>query len=192
MILYRVLAYDSSAAPGSIGSVDYIHHSAGQGRLDNPTEYTCLYLAESPAGAIGESFQNLAIWSDGMFQTPYLPTGKRALAHFSVPDRLAVLDLDDPRNLLDNALRPTQVVSPVRTETQSWALRLFREPALRGGRKWDAIRWWSFVFPKWGVLGVFLPVGGRIPYTCECIEPLHVGHSAVRDAATSMNRRIAP
>jgi hypothetical protein len=52
------------------------------GRADNPQHYQALYVSESPQGAVGEAFGDLAVWSEAMFAVPWLQGAERALATF--------------------------------------------------------------------------------------------------------------
>lgn len=121
----------------------------GRGRVDNPEYYLTLYLSDDPLGAIGEAFGNHSIWtSDLLSGPPGLAGSVRALATFDSSQVVAV-DLDDPRALLDRALRPSRVVTRQRGTTQGWALEIFRE------ERWDGVRWWSFHNPEWGSYGLW-------------------------------------
>lgn len=101
MLVYRVFAYDVASPVGTSGHADYVHRPAqGLLRLDNPNRYVTWYYGVTPEVAIGESFGDHAEWSDAMFETPWLPKGKRVLGTFEIPDDTPLLDLDDPRWLV--------------------------------------------------------------------------------------------
>lgn len=155
------------------------------GPLDNPTEYDCWYLSAEASGAVGESFGNLARWTRAMFPFPLVPGASKALGIFHVADVCPVLDLDDAQNL-DRALRPTQVIIRNLDVTQAWALRIFQEKNADGQRTWQGVRWWSYQRPQWRVLGLW---GADL----ECVEvqELQIGHPAVVDAATALNRPLS-
>lgn len=55
-----------------------------------------------------------------MFDFALLPGARKALGSYRLPDDLRVLDLDDPRELLEWSLRPTQVVARNLAVTQAW------------------------------------------------------------------------
>jgi len=95
--------------------------------------------------AVGEAFGDLAGWEASMFETPFLPGGSRALAVLWLPDDLRILDLDDPRALLERALRPTQIVERNLAVTQSWAHAIWdeRDPHDAAALRWQAVQWWS-------------------------------------------------
>ncbi|AZZ47834.1 hypothetical protein C5C31_03320 [Rathayibacter rathayi] len=155
MLVYRVFAHDPEAEPGASGHPDHVYSPAqGFSRLDNPASYTTWYFGQTPEVAVGESFGDLAVWSEDMFETPWLRTGRRVLGVFDIPDDTPLLDLDDARSLLDRSLRPTQVVTRVRAVSQAWALSVFQEQR-HGRRCWDGVRWWSYQRPHWAVLGLW-------------------------------------
>lgn len=189
-LAYRVFAYDSSAAAGESGHPHYLYKPQGKGRIDNPGHYDLWYLAEKPEAAIGEVFGDLPIWSEAMFETPYLPSGKRVLGVFDVPDDVALLDLDDANNLLEFNLRPTQVVARNRPSTQAWALRIFKDAKYDGTRKWAGIKWWSFQRPHWTVYGLWVPPGETMPHTFLRYEELDLHHTAVQDAGRSLTKQF--
>ena len=185
MLLYRVFGYLPSAKQGEPGHPRHVNRPQIHGRLDNPTEYDCWYLARDMAGAVGEAFGNQGVWTESMFPAPWLPGGRRALGVFEVPDDIAVLDLDDAQNLADRGLRPTQVVIRNLPVTQGWALRIFQETTADGARKWDGVKWWSFQRPQWEVYGLWngAPV-------CVDVQPLDLAHPAVVDAAKTLARPL--
>lgn len=190
MIVYRVFAYDPNAAAGQSGHPDYLYRPQGKGRVDNPELYDVWYYATAPEGAVGEARGDIPVWSDEMFQTPYLAGGRLALSEFRLPDDLFVLDLDDARSLLDRGLRPTQVIARNRPVTQGWAARIFAEQNADGTRRWAGIRWWSFQRPHWTVLALWVPPGAPVWHQFQHAAPLRVIDPVVRDAAASLGRPI--
>ena len=183
MLLYRVFPYLATAAPGTSGHPLYLRKPQGRGRLDNPSEYDCWYLAAEPSGAVGEVFGQLAEWTEAMFPFPLTPGARKALGIFQIPDDTPILDLDDAQNLLDRGLRPTQVIERNRPVTQGWALRIFRETDGTGARRWDGVRWWSYQRPQWRIYGLW----GLTPERVR-IEELQLDHPAVVDAAKALGR----
>lgn len=150
MWLYRVFPYLPRAAEGEPGHPLYVHPGAGSGRVDSSDgSYRVAYYADSPAGAIGETFGDLDAWSDAMLTTPSLPGARRALASVAVPDSAAILDLDDGPNLAKRGIRPSQVVHPSHAVSREWAQRV------RGEGVWSGVRWWSFWYPAWGVVAMW-------------------------------------
>ena len=190
MLVYRVFPYLATARPGAPGHPLYLHRPQGQGRLDNPRHYDTWYFATTPEAAVGETFADLTIWSDDMFEFPKVPGARRALGTFEIDDGTPVLDLDDARALYERRLRPTQVIARNRAVTQSWALDVYDERDDRGGRRWAGIRWWSFQRPHWTVIALWYPPGEPSAHQVVGVEELDVTHIAVRDAARSLAKII--
>jgi hypothetical protein len=183
MLLYRVFPYLEGAREDQPGHPQYLHRPQGSGRLDNPGEYDCWYLAGEASGAVGETFGDLVLWTPSMFSFPYIGA-QRALGTYRVDDATPILDLDDPRVLLDRHLRPTQVVSRQRTVTQQWALSIFLEEH-NDKRAWSGVRWWSYHRPQWQILGLWSVVP-----ECVEVEPLTLRHPAVVDAAAALSKQV--
>ncbi len=154
------------------------------GRLDNPADYDCWYLAADAPGAVGETFGDLDVWTSGMFSFPALAGADRALGTYKIPDATPILDLDDARNLLDRGLRPTQVIERNRPATQGWALRIFNERTRTGSRKWNGVRWWSYHRPQWRIYGLW-----ELTPECVAVDALALDHPAVVDAARVLSKR---
>lgn len=184
MLLYRVFPHLPGAAPGDPGHPEYLHKPQGKGRLDNPAEYDCWYLAAEASGAVGETFGDLHVWTSGMFSFPALAGATRALGTYEIPDATPILDLDDARNLLAHGLRPTQVIERNRPVTQGWALQIFSETSASGARKWNGVRWWSYHRPQWRIYGLW----ELMPH-CVKVESLDLNHPAVVDAARALAKR---
>ena len=188
MRLYRVYAHLDGAMSGAPGHADYIYPRQAGGRWDNSADYLLVYASATPEGAIGESFGRIPEWSDDMFEIPYLPGARSALATFELDDDHELIDLDDAANLLSRNLRPTQVVVRDLPFTQPLARALFQESDVDGDRRWSGIRWWSFWAPQWPVCAVWMPPGEDHPLQLLDVEPLTVSHAAVQGAAATIVR----
>jgi hypothetical protein len=188
VLLYRIVPHHPSAKRGAPGHPEYLHRPQGAGRWDNPAEFDVWYFSTSASGAVAEMFGNLGDWVDEMFDVPFLPAGRRALATFSVPDDLNILDLDDAATLLEVGLRPTQVVTRNSGFTQPFALRASRTLLSSGKRRWRGIRWWSFHRPHWTNVALWSSPGDPAPATLRRIDPLDISSPAVLDAAASLAR----
>ncbi len=188
MLAYRIFPYLPHAKHGEPGHPQYLHKPQGRGRLDNPGHYDLWYLALSPAGAAAEVFGDLRRWSEDMFEVPYLPRGRRALATFEIPDGISLLDLDNPQNLVDLSIRPTEVVGRNRAASQSWALRVFNQRNSAGERTWEGVKWWSFHRPHWEVLGIWESAGERAPIELLGVERLELSNVHVQDALKSLGK----
>lgn len=188
MLVHRVFAYLSTARTGEPGHPEYLHSPQGKGRWDNPEHYTVWYVAESATGAIAEVFADLDVWSESMFDAPFLPGARRTLGIYHVPDDLAVFDLDDPQNLVDLALRPTQVVQRNRSASQAVALRVFNQVTSDGVRVWAGMRWWSVHRPQWKLLALW--DRETTPRVAD-VEELTLDHPAIRDAAETLAKPVS-
>lgn len=187
MLVYRVFAYDPKSTRGNSGHPDFLYRPQGSGRCDNPGLYDAWYYALTPEAAIAEVFGDLSRWSDGMFVPPYLPTGRKALGVYELPDDLALLDLNDARSLQERGLRPTQVVFRIRSATQAWARSIFNETTA-GKRSWQGVRWWSYWKPHWAVFVVWIEPGMPVLHKFVRAEDLDLGHPAVESARNSLGR----
>lgn len=186
MILYRVVPFVAGAKPGNPGHPEYLHTPQVDGRLDNPAHYSLFYLSATESGVVGESLAQHPKWTKSVFDFKKVPGSTLSLCSFVVPDSAQIIDMDDASILLSLGLRPTQVITPNRSVTQSWALRIWEQHDHRG-RKWDGVRWWSRHHSDWPVMGLW-----NWTMTLDRVEPLDLDHRAVRDAASTLNRLIDP
>lgn len=180
--VYRVTAWRPDARRGEPGHAAFSPRSAqGGGRVDNPDLYATTYLSSTAAGAVGEVFGYHERWDDTMLDAGFAGPGTRyALLRFTVKAD-EVLDLDDPRNLLDRNLRPSRVVLTDREVTQAWARSIYLE------NSWTGASWWSRWDARWTSYGVWADdhlraVGHPVP--------LHIDHDAILEAAQVLNRRL--
>lgn len=185
MQVFRVFPYLESAPAGQPGHPLYQYPEQIDGRLDNRTHYLTWYLAREAAGAVGESFANLATWIDPMFEFPLIPGARKVLGTFEIDDDVPLLDLDDAAVLVDRHLRPTQVVRRNLGVTQGWALSIFNEQRPDGRPRWNGVKWWSSHHPNWDLYGAW-----NIAIACTKIEPLDLNHTAVVSAARSLGRNF--
>ena len=86
MEFYRVLNWNPSATdPTENGHPLFVWPDRGHGRMDDPAaEYLVLYVGSHPEAAVAEALGRFPVWGPG------------------------VLDLDDPRVLLDLGLPPAR------------------------------------------------------------------------------------
>jgi RES domain len=148
----------------------------GKGRHDNPDLYGCLYVGEEEIAPVAEQLQvfrggrRLATW---MLEREGVPL---ALAAIELPDDSVVLDLDDPRVLVREELRPSGLATHERVRTQAAARMLFE-------RHFEAaaLRWWSTLEASWLNLTVFERAGERLRVVEQ--RELTVFDAAVREAA---------
>lgn len=185
MLVYRVFPYLPTAGPGEPGHPLYEHHPQRGGRVDHP-DYYVWYLGRQPEAAVGETFGNHQLWEQSMFDFPSMPGARRALGVYVLPDDLRLLDLDDPRVLLERSLRPTQVVTRNLAVTQAWGHAIWAEhdPHDRAERRWQAVQWWSYHHPTWTVLAAWARP------ELDHVEPLTLDHPAVTEAARALLRPL--
>lgn len=178
MTLYRVFPFEPSARPSEPGGALYAPQ-AGAGRIANPELYRELYLSNSAAGALSESFGRLDMWTPAMFSDA---DRAYALATYDLLDSAPICDLDSPARLLAYDLRPSNVVARDRSITQAWAERIYRS------QKWVGIAWWSRYDSRWRSLGLWNRKQLRLKSKPELLS---LEHPAVREAAALLPRRLA-
>lgn len=175
MILYRCFAWNRRARPAEPdGALWFPRAYQGEGRHDNPDVYGCLYLADSAVSGVVEQLarfrgQRLV---PGMLERRRLPL---AIAELELDDREALVDLDDPAELLRRRLRPSIVATRRRRVTQPQALEVYRTATAAG------IRWWSTYESLWANVTLFDRAAPRLRIVG--VERLSVDHAAVGEAA---------
>ena len=177
MIAFRCAAFAAPAdARGEGGALWFPRPYQGDGRHDNPGLYGCLYLSEREVSAVAERLQvfrgqrRLATWM--------LEREGRALtvAAIEVPDDVPLVDLDEPRVLARERLRPSRIATRDRAATQADAAALFERHADAAG-----LRWWSTLESSWPNLTLFDRAAPRL--VLRELRPLTVFDAVVREAA---------
>ena len=188
-MLYRVFPQLPAAAPSEWGGPLYVARvRQGVGRHDNPLHYGALYMSRSPESAVAESIQKFRgqTLTDGDLE---LVDGRRyalaaiddgALANASLP----VVDLDEPRELVQRDLRPSGVATRHRERTQPTALAIFDEGAA-------GIGWWSTLEASWPNVTLFAPRVLEHLSLAGPPEPLSVRHPALIAAADLLGLRLS-
>jgi RES domain-containing protein len=176
VILFRCFAWDESvSARARGGPLWFPRMLQGEGRHDNPTLYGCLYASVEPVSAVVEQLAGLT----GTFlDTADLFRHGRplALGALELPDEVELADLDDPRVLQREGLRPSRVATNNRSITQTQAAQLFVDEEARAG-----MRWWSTFESLW--LNVTLFDRAEPPLAVADVQKLDVGDDVVREAA---------
>ena len=177
MILWRVLPWDPSARPGAPGGALWFPRPfQGTARHDNPVRYGCLYVTESATSAITEALAPFRGTGD-LHADMLIRMGRPlALAELELPAGSALVDLDDPRVLAAEALRPSGVATGRRAVTQPGAARLFDAHPEAAG-----LRWWSTLEASW--INVTLFDRAAAALTASGVRALQVSDDDVRDAA---------
>jgi hypothetical protein len=147
----------------------------GDGRHDEPALYGCLYVTEVAVSAVVERlarFQGNAIGDEDFL----VGEDVVGLATIELDAGATLLDLDDPRTLVSERLRPSAVATHDRSRTQGIASRCFERHADVAG-----LRWWSTFESAWH--NVTLWDRSLALLGVRRIEPLTLEHDVVKDAA---------
>jgi hypothetical protein len=176
--LWRAFPWDPHAAPGEPFSACYRPPPPGYHRFDLPrSERGVLYLAGSPEHAVGEVLQPLR--NQTLEDADLSVLGHRlALVEVtleSLPGQ-EIADLCAPALLAEQDIRPDRIAARERRATQRIAADL-----LAG--EWSGLRWWSVFFGEWHGTVLFLDDLHEDALRYGTPEPLHLDHSAVREAA---------
>ena len=183
MTLYRCFAWSRGArddAPD--GPLWYPRPFQGEGRHDNPDMYGCLYLADRAVSCVVEqlaAFRGQRLTA-ALLRRRGLPL---ALAHIEGDDDATIVDLDDPKILSRERLRPSRVATRDRSVTQPQALALYRAHADAAG-----LRWWSTWEAQWANVTLF-DRAARWLRVAE-VEVLTLDHSALTAAAEFFGLRV--
>lgn len=144
-MLYRVFAWDPATDPRPL---DVPRSLQGYGRHDNPDHYVALYLARQPVSAVAErvqAFRGGSVTAQDLTR----PDGRvLSLAAFDDGGLPELVDLDDPRVLVDLHRRPSQVATSDRRVTQELALDLYLSGA-------TGCAWWSTLEAGWTNVTLF-------------------------------------
>jgi hypothetical protein len=184
VILWRLVPWRAQAAPAQPGGALWFPRELqGLGRHDNPDRYGCLYVSHAPVSAVAEAlapFRASGTLSPEMLVRAGLPL---ALARLELDDRGPLVDLDDPRVLLDSGLRPSRVATRARAVTQAYAARLFDEIPDAVG-----LRWWSTLEASLINLTLFDRAASHL--SLADIEQLTIEHAASVEAAKLLGLSI--
>jgi hypothetical protein len=176
VILWRVLPWDPSARPRDLGGPLYIPRVfQGVGRHDNPARYGCLYASVDAKAAVAEILAQFR--GEAMAESLLDVAGRRlAAVPLDLAEDVQLIDLDEPRVLRRERLRPSRVASHDRGATQAYAEGLFdRHPEAAG------VRWWSTIEASW--INVTLFDRGLRRVRAGRAELLTLDHPAVVEAA---------
>lgn len=126
------------------GALWWPRFNQGNSRHDNPQSYACIYASETQLSAVAETlarFRGTAPLDPVMLIRRGRPLAVGAL---EVADGAEVIDLDHPRVLAEERLRPSRVATREREVTQAYAAKLYeRHPRA------VAWRWWSTLESLW-------------------------------------------
>jgi hypothetical protein len=121
----------------------------GDGRHDNPDLYGCLYLSDREVSGVVEQLARFRTQrlQAALLRRRGLPL---AVAALELDDAVEIVDLDDPRVLVRERLRPSSVATRRRDVTQAQARALHGAHARAA-----ALRWWSIFESTWNNYTVF-------------------------------------
>ena len=185
MILYRCFAWDRRARPDEPdGALWFPRPFQGDGRHDNPDVYGCLYLADSEVSGVVEQLARFRTQrlQPALLRRRGLPL---SLAELELDDRAEVLDLDEPRLLARERLRPSQVATRRRLVTQPQALALHRAHPQAA-----ALRWWSTFESLWANFTIFDRAAASL--SVRDVRELTIEDGAVAAAAEFFGLRSGP
>jgi hypothetical protein len=155
----------------------------GRGRHDSPERYGCLYVSEEAVSAVVERLA--ALVGTGLAPSDLVRGGlPLALASISLPDEGLVLDLDEPRVLSREGLRPSVVATHERSRTRADGVALFdRHPDAAG------LRWWSTFESRWANVTLFDRAAGSLGV--QEVQRLSVDDPVVGEAASFLGLEVA-
>lgn len=181
-VLYRVFPLVADAGPTEYGGPLHVPRSAqGRGRHDVPRLYGAFYASRQPEGPVAERLKDLRLRKVGQ---RHLERGLARLALASFFESLpALLDLDDPANLVARELRPSRVATSHRPSTQTLARRLYEE-GLAG------FEWWSTIEASWINVTLFAERALDAIKLAEEPELLTTDHPVVQAAARAVGVRL--
>jgi len=171
MILYRCFAWNQRAKTDEPDGVLWFPRVfQGEGRHDNPDLYGCLYLTKERTSAVVEQlarFRGRPLIPEMLLRRS-LPL---AVATIELAEEVEIRDLDEPRVLARESLRPSLVATRARAVTQPWAHALYRRRSRVAG-----IAWWSTFESLWANVTVF-------DRARRYLEPLEIRELNVTDEA---------
>jgi RES domain len=183
VILYRCFAWGGATNPHVVDAPLWFPRAfQGEGRHDNPDAYGCLYLADRPLSCIAEqlaAFRGQRLLAS-MLSRRGLPL---ALADIELSDEAMLVDLDDPRVLQRERLRPSRVATADRTVTQPQALELYQRHRDAAG-----LRWWSRWEAMWANVTVFDRAAPSL--RLAAIRKLTIEDAAVQETADFFGLRV--
>jgi hypothetical protein len=155
VILHRCFAWDERARPDQPdGPVWFPRPFQGDGRHDNPDLYGCLYVAEDAISCVVEQ---LARFRTQRLQPALLRRRGLPLALAELELGAQLIDLDEPRMLVKQQLRPSQVATRHREVTQPQARALHEAHPRSAG-----LRWWSTFESLWANVTLFDRAASRM------------------------------
>jgi hypothetical protein len=183
VIVYRCFAWNRLAASSEVdGPLWFPRPLQGEGRHDNADLYGCLYLADRPLSCVVEQLARFRTQrlTDAVLRRRGLPL---ALAELEIDAEVELVDLDQPRVLTRERLRPSLVATRERAVTQPQARALFTSRPTAAG-----VRWWSTYESQWANLTLFDRAAAAL--RLHQVRELTTGDPAVVEAGRYFGMRI--
>lgn len=183
MILYRCFAWNQAAGPTAPdGPLWFPRPFQGEGRHDNPDLFGCLYLADRPSSSVVEQLARFRTQrlTSALLMRRRLPL---AVAALELDADAVLLDLDQPRVLAAERLRPSLVATRNRTITQPQARTVFEKHRGAAG-----LRWWSTFEATWAHVTLFDRAAARL--RLNDVRVLTLANPAVVEAAQFFGMQI--
>jgi hypothetical protein len=175
--LFRVFDWDGASIGRTPGGPLFVTRARqGSGRHDAPIKYGAWYCAQEAVSAVGETIQFLRGHTLGDDDFRRADGTRKALVRLRLDDGLILIDLDDPRALIDRRLRPSRVATGRRSTTQAIAASIFDDGA-------DGLLWWSTLEAEWTNATLFHERAVRRVQIADGPRLLTVALSEVREAA---------
>jgi hypothetical protein len=183
LILYRCFAWNERARTRDPdGPLWFPRRFQGDGRHDNPDLYGCLYVTVAEVSGVVEQLARFRTQrlQPSLLRRRGLPL---AVARLELADEAPLLDLDEPRVLARERLRPSEVATKHREVTQPQARALHEKHADAAG-----IRWWSTFESLWTNVTLF--DRARMRLRVREVRELTLEDAAVVEAAELLGLRI--
>lgn len=183
MIVHRCFTRQRGVASREPGGPLWIaREHQGAGRHDNPTRYGCLYVGTQEIASVVEL---LAPLKGRLLHHDDLGVHGAPLAVAAIElDEVELIDLDDPRTLARERLRPSLVATRERELTQRQALTLFQKHPRAAG-----LRWWSRFESQWINLTLFDRASRKLDVLA--VRDLKVDDPTVLEAAEFLEMQPA-
>ena len=183
MILHRCFAWRAGAAQTERDGPLWVPREyQGDGRHDNPDRYGCLYLSVDAVSAVVEQLARFRSQRlvPGLLRRRGLPL---ALGALELADEAVLVDLDDPRVLRRERLRPSLIATRQREVTQPQARRIHERHADAAG-----LRWWSTFEALWTNVTLFDRAAPLL--RVRDLHALTVEDAVIAEAAQFLGMRV--
>jgi hypothetical protein len=182
--LFRVFDWDRTSKGSLPGGPLFVpREKQGAGRHDIPSLDGIFYVTHNAAAAVAESIQGFR--NQSLAGTDfYVEEDKiQALAHIALADSAALVDLNDPAQLLKRHLKPSDIATGDRALTRRVCAQLHEEGV-------DGFLWWSSLEASWTNATLFQSHVKKKLKLIEPVQSLTTSLPSVREAAARLRIRI--